>query len=88
MGLKQEMPGAPPNDDLEKLTTTLNLAATQTGAAQVATAQSALDQFNAGITKTEEAAKAAPQDAATQDQYQQLVITLETGRAALDQALN
>jgi len=87
MGLKQEIPGAPPNDDLEKLTTTLNLAATQTGAAQVATAQNALDQFVAGIAKTQEAAAVAPQDEATQGQYRQLTATLDIGRRALDEAL-
>jgi hypothetical protein len=87
MGLKQQMPNATSNDDLEKLQSTLNLAATQAGAAQVATAQSALDQFNAGITKTEEAAAAAPQDDATQEQYRQLIATMEIGRDALDAAL-
>jgi hypothetical protein len=85
--LKQPLPDAPPNTDLEKLQTTLNAAAAQTGATQRATAQSALDQFNAGLDKSAAAAEAAPQDTATQDQFQQLIATLEVGRDALDRAL-
>jgi hypothetical protein len=86
-GIKQTMDEPPPSDDLEKVTSTLNLAATQTGAAQRATAQSALDQLDAGIEKTIEAKNAAPQDSATQDQYAELIATLEVGRDALAQAL-
>jgi hypothetical protein len=87
VGLKQSMDDPPPSDDLEMATSTLNLAATQTGATQRTTAQSALDQLNAGIEKTTAAAGAAPQDTATQDQYQQLISTLEVGRDALAAAL-
>ena len=87
MSLKQALPDATSNDDLEKLQSTLNLAATQTGATQIATSQSALDQFNAGIEKTTASAASASQDASTQDQFEQLIITLEIGRDALDAAL-
>ena len=63
IGLKQPLPGAPSNDDIEKLQTTLSAASAQTGAAQQATAQSALDQFNAGIDKVTKAYDAAPPEA-------------------------
>jgi len=86
-GLEQEIPGAPSNDDLEKLQSTLNLAASQTGATQRATAQSALDQFNAGIAQVSEAYDEAPAGSAEQEQIQQLIATLTVGREALAQAL-
>lgn len=86
-GIKQTMDEPPPSDDLEKAASTLNLAATQTGATQRATAQSALDQLNAGIEKTTEAMNSAAQDSATQEQYTQLIATLEVGRDALAAAL-
>ncbi len=86
-GLKQEIPGAPSNDDLEKLQTTLNAAAAQTGPEQRVTAQSALDQFNAGIASLTETYDATPEGSPDKDQIQELIATLEVGRDALDLAL-
>jgi hypothetical protein len=86
-GLAQSMENPPSGEDLDKVLTTLELASTQTGAAQRATAQSALDQFNTALTNIEAAQAAAPQDQATQDQYEQLITTVEIGRDALDAAL-
>jgi hypothetical protein len=85
--LEQELPGAPSNEQLEKLQSTLNLAATQTGATQRATAQSALDQFDAGIEQLTEAYNAAPEGSDEQQQLQQLIGTLAVGREALSVAL-
>lgn len=87
IGLKQDLPNAPSNDDLEKLQTTLNAAETQTGAVQRATAQSALDQFNAGIAEVTPVYEAAPADGGDKEQLRQLIATLEVGRDALDEAL-
>ncbi len=87
IGLKQAIPGTPSNDDLERLQTTLNAASAQTGAAQQASAQSALDQFDAGIAKVTKVYDAAPAGSPEQAQLRQLIATLEVGRDALAQAL-
>ncbi len=87
IGLKQAIPGTPSNDDLERLQTTLNAASAQTGAAQQASAQSALDQFDAGIAKVTKVYDAAPAGSPEQAQLRQLIGTLEVGRDALAQAL-
>ena len=87
IGLKQSIPGTPSNDDLNRLQTTLNAASAQTGAARQASAQSALDQFNAGIAKVTQAYDAAPAGSPAQEQLRQLIATLEVGRNALAQAL-
>ena len=87
IGLKQPLPGAPSNDDLEKLQTTLSAASTQTGAAQQASAQSALEQFNAGIDEVDAAYEAAAAGSPEQEQLRQLIATLKVGRDALAEAL-
>jgi tagatose-1,6-bisphosphate aldolase non-catalytic subunit AgaZ/GatZ len=87
IGLKQPLPGSPSNDDLQRLQTTVNAASSQTGAAQQASAQSALDQFNAGIIKVKQVYDTAPAGSPEQEQLKQLIATLEVGRDALAQAL-
>ena len=87
IGLKQAIPGAPSNDDLEKLQTTLSAASAQTGAAQQASAQSALEQFDAGIDKVTKAYDAAAAGSPEQEQLRQLIATLKVGRDALAEAL-
>jgi outer membrane murein-binding lipoprotein Lpp len=87
IGLKQAIPGAPSNDDLEKLQTTVNAASSQTGAAQQASAQSALEQFNAGIDKVTQSYDAAAAGSPEQEQLRQLIATLTVGRDALAEAL-
>jgi hypothetical protein len=87
IGLKQAIPGAPSNSDLEKLQTTLNAASSQTGATQQATAKSALEQFNAGIDKVTKAYDAAVAGSPEQEQLRQLIATLKVGRDALSEAL-
>jgi hypothetical protein len=87
IGLKQSIPGTPSNDDLNRLQTTLNAASAQTGAARQASAQSALDQFNAGIAKVTQAYDAAMAGSPEQEQLRQLIATLEVGRDALGGAL-
>jgi len=85
--LEQALPGAPSNEDLERLQSTLNLAATQTGAAQIATSQEALSQFEAGIATVTQAYEAAAEGSTEQQPLGELRTTLEVGRDALDGAL-
>ncbi len=87
IGLKQPLSGAPSNDDLQRLQTTLSAASSQTGAAQQASAQSALEQFNAGIAKVTQVYDAAPAGSPEQQQLKQLIATLTVGRDALAKAL-
>jgi hypothetical protein len=87
IGLKQSIPGTPSNDDLNRLQTTLNAASAQTGAAQQASSQSALDQFDAGIAKVTQTYDAAPAGSPEQEQLRQLMATLKVGRDALAGAL-
>lgn len=87
IGLKQPIPGTPSNQDLERLQTTVNAASAQTGAAQKASAQSALDQFEAGIAKVTQTYDATPAGSPAQEQLRQLRATLEVGRDALAGAL-
>ncbi len=87
LGLKQGLPGAPSNDQLQELQTTLNAAVSQAGAAQRASAQDALAQFESGIATATEALDASGEGSPQQDQLTELVATLVTGRDALAEAL-
>jgi hypothetical protein len=85
--LEQALPGAPSNEDLERLQSTLNLAETQTGAAQVATSQQALVQFDEGIATVTQSYESAAEGSTEQQQLAELLSTLEVGRDALADAL-
>ncbi len=68
---------------IQTLQSTLNLAETQTGAAQVATAQKALEQFDDGIAAVEAVIAATPADSPDTDSLNLLLQDLQNGRDQL-----
>lgn len=86
--IKQPIADAPPNTALQNLQTTLNAAAAATTVEQQrALAEDALTQFDAIIEVATEELNKAAEGSPEQDQLQQLVDTLVTGRDALAKVL-
>jgi len=86
--LKQPIADAPPNTAMEQLQTTLNAASSaESEVAQRQLAQEAVTQFDAIIAAANQELATVPAGSPEQQEIEQLISTLETGRDALVTAL-